>query len=198
MGQYARLYPDTHNHARGSTIRACPLCPNWNARGWSACRSAFRKRIQNRLQHHTVQTAKSGHIISLYTNNILCTFQLTLLTIKQPYKSSETIWVEFLMYYPKKQPTFTWEWAAGRNPRSVYIGDLWVFPCFLSRCSAQFHQPELGINHKILRCPRTAANVSRFLPTTPRHKTHSEKTISKVKNCVHASLDQRNVCVNGV
>lgn len=102
MGQYARLYPDTHNHARGSTIRACPLCPNWNARGWSACRSAFRKRIQNRLQHHTVQTAKSGHIISLYTNNILCTFQLTLLTIKQPYKSSETIWVEFFNILSKE------------------------------------------------------------------------------------------------
>lgn len=51
--------------------------------------------------------------------------------------------------------------------RGLYVGALWVFPRFLKRCSAQFHQPELGINQKILRCPRTAGNVSRFLPTTP-------------------------------
>lgn len=77
--------------------------------------------------------------------------------------------------------------------RGLYIGDLWVFPLFLSRGSAQFHQPELGINQKILRCPRTAGNVSRFLPTTPRRKTASEETISEVRNCY-----QQNVCANEV
>lgn len=52
--------------------------------------------------------------------------------------------------------------------RGLYTGDVWVFPRFLSRRSAQFHQPELGINQKILHYPRTAGNVSRFHPTTPR------------------------------